>query len=115
MGAGDSAPGIAVARAFVLIDVLPNREKEVLEALAKMPFVVAKRPLKQRVGQADLIALIEGQDQAEVETFITSRMRMSWVHSVKRVMPHHTMLAWVQREMEDMAREVESRRPPSAP
>ena len=103
-----------MARAFVLIDVLPNRDKEVLEALGKMPFVIAKRPLKQRVGQADLIALVEGKDQGELETFITSRMRMTWVHSVKRVQPHHTMLGWVQREMEEMAREVEARgSPPS--
>lgn len=98
-----------MAHAFVLIDALPSKEKDVLEALGGWPFVVSRRLLKQRVGQADIIALIEGKDQAELETFIISRMRNSWIHSVKRVQPHHTMLAWVQREMEDMMREVEAR------
>jgi DNA-binding Lrp family transcriptional regulator len=100
-----------MVRAFVLIDALPRRDTEVLESLGKFPQVIAKRALKERVGQADLIALLEGKDQDEIEKLITGHLRgVAGIHTIKRIMPHHTILAPVQLVMEDMYREVEQKR-----
>jgi hypothetical protein len=103
---------MAMARAFVLIDALPNRERDVFDALGKVQAIVGRRLLKQRLGQGDVIALLEAPDEDGLERLITNELRsVPWVHSIRRVMPHHTLFGPVQREMEELHREAEARKP----
>jgi hypothetical protein len=100
------------ARAFILIDAVPNRENDVYESVLKFPGVVAARRLKQRVGQGDVLALVEAPTQEELERIISSRMRsLTWVHAIIRIMPHHTMMGPVYGLMEEMYKEADRRKP----
>lgn len=99
-----------MARAFVLIDALPRKEQLVFDSLGKMPAVVSKRMLPQRVGQGDIIALVEATDHDEVERFITNQLRsLNFVHNIIRVQPHQTLLGGVHKLMEEMYKEADAR------
>ena len=98
-----------MTRAFVLIDAVPKHEEDVLEALGKFPGVVGRRRLQQRVGQGDIIALLDASDGVELEKLITSRLRsVAWVHAIIRVQPHHTLMGPLLRVMEEMHHEADA-------
>jgi DNA-binding Lrp family transcriptional regulator len=99
-----------VARAFVLIDALPSKEKAVFESLGKVPEIISKRLLTQRVGQGDIIVLLQAPDTDGLERLITNQLRsVPNVHTIIRVLPHATLLGPVRALMDEMAREVEAR------
>lgn len=97
-----------MARAFLLVDALPRREQAVFEALSRIPAVVSKRMLKEKIGNADMLVLLEAADADAVESIIAGQLRgVSGVHTVRRVMLHHTIVGSVQRLMSEMADEVQ--------
>ncbi|HEV8360251.1 MAG TPA: hypothetical protein VGR28_07350 [Candidatus Thermoplasmatota archaeon] len=99
-----------MTRAFVLIDALPKREKDVFDSLGKVQGVIGRRLLPQRVGQGDIIVLLEAPDADGLERLITNQLRsVPNVHTIIRVLPHATLLGPVRALMDEMYREVEAR------
>jgi len=97
--------------AFVLIDALPRREHDVFKALDRVRAVVSKRLLQDKVAGADIATLVEAEDEVEVERIINNELHdLAWVHSVRRVMAHHTVIGPVRNLMMQMQEEVEARK-----
>lgn len=57
---------------FVLIDIEPNREKEVYEKLIKLPRIVELYPL---FGEYDLIAKVEADSFDAIGDFVVQSIR----------------------------------------
>lgn len=96
-----------MVHAFVLLDAMPRREQDLFDSLGKESYVVARRLLKDKVGGADIVALIRGQDEADIERILANQMRsLHWLHSVRRVMAHHTIIGPVRGVMAEMEQEV---------
>lgn len=101
-----------MARAFAMIDALPRREQDVYEALAKVPAVVSRRLLTQRVGQGDILVLLEAADNTALEKVFTNELRsVQWVHNIIRIQPHHTLMGPVQKLMGEMYAEADAKKP----
>lgn len=99
-----------MARSFVLIDTLPNREQEVFENLGSIPGVLSRRILKQKVGPMGIMILVEAPDTASIEKLVGGQIRnVPWVRSVQRVMPQHTILAPMSAAMAEIERELAAR------
>ncbi len=64
--------GSPTAIGFVLIDIEPNREKEVYEKLIGLPEIVELYPL---FGEYDLIAKVEAESMDAVGTVVFERIR----------------------------------------
>ncbi len=66
------AQGCRTAIGFVLVDIEPNREKEVYEKLIKLPQIVELYPL---FGEYDLIAKVEAETFDEIGNFVVQSIR----------------------------------------
>ncbi len=66
------AQGCRTAIGFVLIDIEPNREKEVYEKLIKLPQIVELYPL---FGEYDLIAKVEADSFDEIGNIVVQSIR----------------------------------------
>ncbi len=64
--------GCDTAIGFVLIDIEPNREKEVYEKLIKLPRIVELYPL---FGEYDLIAKVEADSFDTIGDFVVQSIR----------------------------------------
>ena len=103
----------ALSRGFVLIDVVPGREESVLASLAKVPAVLARRKLQSRAKFYEILALLEAETDDDLERVTVSALRS--VPGVKTVQPitiEFTMTGPLQKVMEEMEREVDSRLAP---
>ncbi len=67
-----ASPGCHTAIGFVLIDIEPNREKEVYEKLIKLPRIVELYPL---FGEYDLIAKVEADSFDAIGDFVVQSIR----------------------------------------
>ena len=96
-----------MVRAFVLVDTLPGREKDVFNSLGKVPSVILKRMLKEKVGNAEIIVLLETPDPDGVDKILTGQVRgISGVHTVRKVQTHHTLVGPILKVMDEMEREA---------
>ncbi len=66
------AQGCRTPIGFVLIDIEPNREKEVYEKLIKLPRIVELYPL---FGEYDLIAKVEAESFDSIGDFVVQNIR----------------------------------------
>lgn len=67
-----AAQGCVTPIGFVLIDIEPNREKEVYEILLKLPQIVELYPL---FGEYDIIAKVEADSFDEIGNFVVQKIR----------------------------------------
>lgn len=97
-----------MARSFVLVDAIPGREDDVYEALGSVPAVRGRRKLTQKVGNADILALVEAADSNGIEKVMTGTLRgISGVHTIRRVALHHTIVGGLRKLMTEIEREVD--------
>ncbi len=95
-----------MTRAFILIDALPGQEDVVLVGLDKVAGVVSKRSLNQKVGSADIVALVEAADTDAIDKIMSGRLRgLTGVYTVQRLKPGETqgMLSSLLAQMEKEA------------
>ncbi len=64
--------GCPTAIGFVLVDIEPNREKEVYEKLIKLPQIVELYPL---FGEYDLIAKVEAESFDSIGDIVVQKIR----------------------------------------
>ncbi|MGQ0535343.1 MAG: hypothetical protein ACT4PT_04650 [Methanobacteriota archaeon] len=101
-----------MSRAFVLIDALPGREDDVFESLSKIPAVIGRRMLAQKVGNAEIIIMVEAKDQDMIEKVVSGQIRgVGGIASVRRVMTHHTIASPLRSVMEEMEKEASKKAP----